>query len=164
MRRPRERGKGDDAAAADLAAAHSAVLNPAVVPPLAGVVHVRLALLEHATMTVEWVKPLGTPNIGVCLPRYPLVHIGPFGLDALLCKQAFIAGHELRKPLKRRSRLQNELSHGGSPQIPQHNTNGRIVRQPCLERVALNNRNTYLHVHYFSAHQDSDCRGNSCEP
>ncbi len=60
VRAHHDRREGDDAAAAELPAADLGVLDATVVAPLAGVVHVGLALLEQAAMAGEADRrPLG---------------------------------------------------------------------------------------------------------
>jgi len=72
---------GDDSAAAELAAAGARVLHPAVVAPFAGVIHVRLALLEQLAMTGEGVDPFRAGHVGLDYFLDPLLAVGPLDQD-----------------------------------------------------------------------------------
>ncbi len=96
--RPHHDGRiSDDAATADLAAADGRVLNAAVVAPFAGVVHVRLALLNQGAMACEWIGEFGVDRFDA-----GLVALGPLDRETLLGEQPFVEGHQLGQALKRR--------------------------------------------------------------
>jgi hypothetical protein len=110
-----DRREGDDAAPADLAAADRGVLDPAVVAPFAGVVHVGLALLDQAAVAAERVDPLGARHQALGRLDAGLVAVGPFDREALAREQALVVGDQLGQALERRGRFEDEGLHPKSP-------------------------------------------------
>src|SRR4029079_5362085 len=104
---------GDDGAAADLAASLAGFLDTAVITPLAGIVHVGLAVLEHLAMSQEGIESLWRDDIGGNTLRVgAFVAIGPLDLKSLLFEQAFVVGDDLRQALERLGVFQREFLHG----------------------------------------------------
>src|SRR5690349_22474119 len=68
----------DDAAPSDLPRANARILHAAVIAPLAGVVHIGLALFQQAAMARERVKALlaGDADFGLLLDAF--FTVGPF--------------------------------------------------------------------------------------
>src|SRR5262249_23590655 len=98
--------------AAELAAAGARVLHPAVIAPLAGVIHVRLALLEQLAVAGEGVDPFRAGYVGLDLFLDPLLTVGPLDQEPFLREQPLVIGDELGQSLERRRGLQDELFHG----------------------------------------------------
>jgi hypothetical protein len=107
-----ERGIGDDAAAAELAATGPGILDAAVVPPFACVVHVRLALLEQLAVARKRVESLRTDHVDLGPLVHVLLAVGPLDDQPLFLEQPLVIGHQFRQSLKRRGGFQNELLHG----------------------------------------------------
>ena len=109
-----DRRIGDDGAAADLPASLAGLLDAAVVAPLARIVHVGLAVLEHLAVAQEGVEPFGRDDVGRNAFRVgALVAVRPLDLKPLLFEQAFVIGDEFRQALERLGVFQRELLHGG---------------------------------------------------
>src|SRR5262249_25650035 len=104
-----------DGAAADLAAAGGGALHAAIVAPFAGVVHVRLALLEQLAVAGEGIDVLGIGDVALDLLLHALLAIGPFDREAFLGKQALVIGDELGQALEGGGGLQDELLHADAP-------------------------------------------------
>ena len=125
---------GHDGAAAELAAAGAGLLHPAVVAPLAGIVHVGLALLEQLAVAGEGIDALRAGHVGLDLLLDALLAVGPLDRDALLLEQALVVGDELRQPLERRGGLQNQLFHASFSEAlgPSSAPANQQTAEPCL--------------------------------
>src|SRR5262249_59619273 len=88
------------------------VLHPAVIAPFAGVIHVRLALLEQLAVTGEGVDPFRAGHVGLDSFLHPLLAVGPLDQDPFFLEQPLVIGDELGQSLERRRGLQDELFHG----------------------------------------------------
>src|SRR5262249_16336897 len=86
-------------------------LPPAVVTPFAGVVHVRLALLEQLAVASEGVDPFRARHVSLNFFLDPLLAVGPLDQDPFFLEQSLVIGDELRQSLERRRGLQDELFH-----------------------------------------------------
>ncbi len=115
--RDHERRIGDDGAAAELAASRARVLHAAIVAPLAGVIHVRLALLEQLAVAGEGIDAFGARHVRFDLLLHSLLAVGPLDQKPFLLEQPLVIGDELGQPLERRRRFQNELLHGLAPGV-----------------------------------------------
>jgi hypothetical protein len=107
----RQRGVGHNGAPADLAAAEPGVLDTAVVPPLAGVVHIGLPLLEQLAVAGERVEPFRADHVDVGRLLDVLLAVGPFDREALVLEQAFVVGDKLRQSLERGGGFEDQLLH-----------------------------------------------------
>src|SRR5262249_15582568 len=96
----------------ELAAAGARVLHPAVIAPFAGVIHVRLALLEQLAVAGEGIDTFRADHVGLDFFLHPLFAVGPLDQEPFLLEQSLVIGDELRQPLERRWGLQDELFHG----------------------------------------------------
>src|SRR5262249_39719124 len=104
-------------AAAELAAARARVLYAAIVAPLAGVIHVRLALLEQLAVAGEGIDVLGAGDVRFDLFLHPLLAVGPFDQKPFLLEKSLVIGDELGQSLEWRRRFQDELLHGLAPGV-----------------------------------------------
>src|SRR5262249_40610352 len=93
-------------------AAGAGILHTAVIAPLAGVVHVRLALLEQPAVAGERIDPFRVGHVGLDLFLDPLLAVGPLDHDPFFLEQSLVIGDELSQSLERRRGLQDELFHG----------------------------------------------------
>src|SRR5262245_22621096 len=109
-----DRRVGDNCAAADLSTPLACLLNAAVIAPLAGIVHICLAILEHLTVGQERIEPFGADDI--CSNTFSigaLVAIRPLDLKPLLFEQALVIGDDFGQTLERLGIFQCELLHSG---------------------------------------------------
>ena len=111
IRRHDEGGIGDDGAAPGLASAGRGILHAAVIAPFAGVVHVRLALLEQLAVAGERVDPLRAGDVALRAVLAAGVAVRPFDDQPFLLEQPFVPGDQLGQALERRGGLENELLH-----------------------------------------------------
>ena len=94
IRRHHERGVGHDGATAELAAARARLLHAAVIAPLAGIVHVRLALLEQLAVAGKGIDALRAGDVGLDLLLDALLAVGPLDDEPLLLEQTLVIGDE----------------------------------------------------------------------
>src|SRR5262249_21417953 len=137
-----QRRVGDDRAAAEVAAARARVLHAAIIAPLAGVIHVRLALLEQVAVGGEGIDALGAGDVGLDLLLHALLAVGPLDLESFLREQPLVIGDELGQSLERRRRFQDELLHGLAPGMdaPTGGASRRVVeydRRPASTTVGM---------------------------
>src|SRR5881296_356463 len=110
-----QRRIADDGASAELPALDTGLLDAAVIAPFAGVVHVRLSLLEEASMARERVHPLGTFDVTLGLLLDAGFAIHPFDNETFPLEQTLIVSDQLRQTLEWCGGFQDQPSHDGSP-------------------------------------------------
>ena len=126
----RDRRVGDDRAAADLASALDArVLHPAVIPPLAGVVHVRPSLFEELAVARMGIESFRAENVDASTPVHPGLAVHPFDFEALPLEQPLIVGDQFAQPLERGRILKHQRLHLHLSQASHPKPNGRHGRQ-----------------------------------
>ena len=97
VRRHDHRGVGDDGAAAELAAAGVGRADAAVVAPLAGVVHVRLALLEQLAVAGERIDVFGLVTVRSTFFSTPCSRSAHSTCKPFLLEQALVIGDQFRQ-------------------------------------------------------------------
>src|SRR5258708_4615044 len=96
---------------ARLKAADAGVLDAAVIAPFAGVVYVRLALLDQLAVAAERVHAFRAGDVDLGRPVDAGVAVGPLDDQAFLFEQALLIGHQLGEALEGRRRLQHQFLH-----------------------------------------------------
>src|SRR5262249_3248306 len=115
------------------------VLHPAVIAPFAGVIHVRLALLEQLAVAGEGVDPFRAGHVGLDFFLQPLLAVGPLDQDPFFLEQPLVIGDELRQSLERRRGFQDELFHGLGSEAWASSSRRRITwtrRGACLTKLS----------------------------